>query len=143
MQILSKLRELQIVDGKLKVKPEYILAIANNVRCQIEESHCTIATTKLVMTWSALMTVYILSKLVNHLVLQGPVISPFHAFCLPLTSLTCTASDRRVSIYSLCMRGRKVEHSLECRPRFSVRNPPFIGICTMAQRVTPLVSQQG
>jgi hypothetical protein len=75
-QILSKLCDLQVVSGSVKVNPNYILAIANNVRSQIEESQCTIATTKLVMTWSALMTVYILSKLSDHLVKQGPVRNP-------------------------------------------------------------------
>lgn len=59
--------------GSIKVKPNYLLAIAANIRSQIEESQCTIATTKLVMTWSALMTVYILAKLNDHLVKQGPV----------------------------------------------------------------------
>lgn len=76
-QILSKLCELQVVSGSVKVNPNYVLAIANNVRSQIEESQCTIATTKLVMTWSALMTVYILSKLRDQLVKQGPVSNPY------------------------------------------------------------------
>mmetsp|Transcript_9729 Transcript_9729/g.23481 ORF Transcript_9729/g.23481 Transcript_9729/m.23481 type:complete len:1206 (-) Transcript_9729:362-3979(-) len=71
--ILLKLEEQQVVKGHGAVKPDYLLAIAHNVRSQIEKSNCTISSTQLVMTWSAIMSVYVLTKLGDQLVRQGPM----------------------------------------------------------------------